>query len=373
MKVWVLMGNFRNGGLEQVQARLIDYLTRHGIDATLVARRLERSPQSMAAAPIKTFELRGSSLLQFVASVFRALKQHRPTHIITCANDISCLTVALKLLFFRRTSVIITQHLTISPEIAEAHGMRRLKLSAVRLAMRFLYARANAIVAVSHGVAQDLSQQTAIPLHRISVVHNPIIDDATEERVLAPLPANFPWASNDLPIIVFAGRLEPVKRLDIVLDAFAEIRRQSDARLLVLGDGSLMPSLKQQACRLGLSDDVLFLGYCDNILPLLKRSTVLVLASDYEGFGNVLVEAMASGIQVISTDCPSGPAEILENGRYGQLIPTNSPAALSLALMKTLYGEFHVPAAELIARAEHFSVSRAGQAYLNVLQGEGKR
>ncbi len=368
MKVWVLTGNFRNGGLEQVQARLTDYLTRHGIDAILVARHFERPAPPRSTTPIKTLELQGRSLPQFVLSLFREMKQHRPTHIITCANDISCLLVALKLLCFRKVSVIITQHLTISPEISSARGLRRLKLHAVRMAMRLLYSRADAIIAVSHGVAEDLSRQAAIALPTITVIYNPVIDDELVEIASDGNHEPMPWEGEGLPIITFAGRLEPVKRLDILLEAFSLIRRRIDARLLILGDGSLLPVLRQQARDLGVSRDVLFLGHREHIVDLLKKARVLVLPSDYEGFGNVLVEAMACGIQVIATNCPSGPAEILENGRYGQLIPTNSPDALSTALINTLSGEIHIPASELESRAGYFSISRAGRAYLEILK-----
>lgn len=367
----MLAGTFKSGGLEKVQVHLTEYLTRQGIKTTLVARHFAQPVQAPSKKTIDTQECRGENLLHFFISLFRALKQHQPTHVITSANDISCLLAALKLLCFRQMKVIITQHLTVSPEIASAHGLRRLKLRTVKTAMRWLYPRADAIIAVSHGVAEDLSQQTGIDLSAITVIHNPVIEDEASERQSEPSPELTAWKHDEAPIIVFAGRLEAVKRVDILLQAFALIQPESNAKLLILGEGSQLSALKQQANELAIANDVLFLGHHQQIAHLLEQSTVLVLPSDYEGFGNVLVEAMACGIQVIATDCPSGPAEILENGRYGQLIPTGSPTALSTALIKTLNAEVHIPANELKARARHFTVSRAGKAYLDILKGHG--
>lgn len=370
MKVWILSGKFRVGGLEQVLATLAAFLTEQGVPTTLVARSFEQPPQPSPLS-FGTQALPGSSLIGFIIGLTRAIRRDRPTHIITSANDIACLAVLLKLLLRRRPHIIITQHLTVSPEVSRASGMRKLKLQLIRLAMRALYPRADCMIAVSSGVASDLAQQLDIPRTSITTIHNPIIDAHMASRIDEALPNDYPWAHRTVPLIVFAGRLEPVKRVDLLLEAFAQVQGQTGARLLILGAGSLLDELKRHAARLQVAEDVLFFGHAPNILPLLKSSDVLVLPSDYEGFGNVLVEAMACGTQVIATDCPSGPAEILENGRYGQLVPTNSVPALVDALRKALNREFEVPADELHRRARHFTVERAGKAYLKLLRETG--
>ncbi|UCL88107.1 glycosyltransferase [Pseudomonas sp. HS-18] len=368
MKVWILAGRFKAGGLEQVLSTLAAFLTDQGIDTTLVARAFDQSPPQPGLRPYATRTLPGSSLVGFVAALAKTIRLDRPTHIITSANDIACLTVLLRLLFLRRSRVIVTQHLTVSPEVSRASGMRKLKLKLIRHAMRALYPRADRVIAVSDGVAEDLAQQLNLPRAAIATIYNPVVDAQMARRIEAPLPTGFPWASRTAPLVAFAGRLEPVKRVDLLLEAFAQVHSQTGARLLILGEGSLLDELKRHAARLQVTEDVLFFGHAPNILPLLKSSDVLVLPSDYEGFGNVLVEAMACGTQVIATDCPSGPAEILEHGRYGQLIPTNSAPALIEALSKTLGKEFEVPADTLRWRAGHFSVERAGKAYLEILR-----
>lgn len=370
MNVWILAGHFRRGGLERVLAQLAKTLSLEKVNVKLVARSYEAPVDILPSQQVPLFRLSSRTTFGFIADVIRELYKQRPTHVITSANDISCLLIALKLLYFREIRIIVTQHSTLSATLTHSHGIKRLKLIMVRWAMRCTYPHADALVAVSKGVANDLAESLELNPTAISVIYNPIIDEQTAQQIEAPLPANFSWLARiKEPLIVFAGRLEPGKRVDLLLEAYAKVRQQYQARLLILGSGSLRENFEKQAKQLNLEKEVVFLGYVENILPILKISTVLVLASDVEGFGNVLVEAMICGTQVIATDCPFGPAEILEHGRYGQLTPLGSIESITEALLKTLNKEFHAPEAELQRRATYFSVERAGRAYLQLLEG----
>jgi len=369
LKVWILAGHFRKGGLERVLTKIIEILRQNRIDSEVVSRSYEAHPSTPTEKYVDFQKLPSKTLLGFILDVIRGLHNQRPTHVITSANDIACLLIVLKILHFRTTNIIVTQHLTISPPLEQSRGIKRLKLVMIKWAMRHLYPRADGLVAVSRGVADDMAKSLGLNPATITTIYNPIVDEQTTRLLKAPLPTNFPSPTSDESLITFAGRLEPGKRVDLLLKAFANVRQQHRARLLILGTGSLRETLEEQARQLSLGEDAVFLGHLDNILPVLKCSTVLVLASDFEGFGNVLVEAMACGTQVIASDCPSGPAEILDQGRYGQLIAPNSSRSLEDALRKTLSGEFHVPAALLRERAEYFSVERARDAYLQLLNG----
>ncbi|AGA31717.1 glycosyl transferase, group 1 [Thioalkalivibrio nitratireducens DSM 14787] len=136
--------------------------------------------------------------------------------------------------------------------------------------------------------------------------------------------------------------------------------------MLIVGDGPERPSIEAQVREMGLADVVRLAGTVQNPLPLMAGSGVLVLPSRFEGLGNVLIEAMACGTQVVSTDCPHGPAEILDGGRYGQLVPVSDPAALAAAIERSLNGEFRVEPDVLRARAAEFSVERATRRYLEL-------
>jgi glycosyltransferase involved in cell wall biosynthesis len=180
----------------------------------------------------------------------------------------------------------------------------------------------------------------------------------------------WPWLDDSVPVVVFVGRLSPVKRVDLLLAAYRDIRRKMPVRLLIVGSGPLQGWVEHQAVQYGFQRDCALTGFVENVLPLIRRSQVLVLPSDYEGFGNVLVEAMACGTQIVATDCPHGPSEILDNGTYGQLVPTGDVVALEEAIRSVLEHRFVVPAETLRDRAQAFTLDKAVDAYLEVVRSE---
>jgi glycosyltransferase involved in cell wall biosynthesis len=230
--------------------------------------------------------------------------------------------------------------------------------------MARLLPRADAILAVSHAVAADLARELELDVRSVEVIHNPIV--TREFPRLMQEPILWPWADDLEPTVVFVGRLSPEKRLDLLLDALA-LLGGDQARLLVLGTGPLEGWLRTEVRIRGLGEKCILVGYQANPLPWIRRSDLLVLQSDYEGFGNVLVEAMACGTQVVATDCPNGPSEILDGGTYGQLVPCGDAAALGAAIRRSLNGVFAVPPAILQERASEFSLERAAQSYRRVM------
>jgi glycosyltransferase involved in cell wall biosynthesis len=198
------------------------------------------------------------------------------------------------------------------------------------------------------------------------VIHNPVFDADVETLMRAA--AAHPWFERKgPPIVLAAGRLHRQKGFDILLEAFAIARAQVDCRLVILGEGQERVSLLAAAERLGLAYDIDMPGFAENPFPLMARAGTFVLSSRWEGFPNALVEAMACGAPVIATDCPSGPREILSDGRYGALIPPENPQALGLALIETLKARPDTRASQ--ARAQSFSVPAAARQYLDVLEG----
>jgi glycosyltransferase involved in cell wall biosynthesis len=233
-------------------------------------------------------------------------------------------------------------------------------------AVPYVYRSADAIVAVSGGVAEDLARFGRLPGSKIRVIHNPVFDADVE--ALSRAPVSHPWfARKGPPIVLAAGRLHRQKGFDVLLEAFAVARAQVDCRLVVLGEGQERVPLLARAERLGLAYDIDMPGFAENPFPLMARAGAFVLSSRWEGFPNALVEAMACGAPVIATDCPSGPREILSGSRYGALVPPESPQALGLALIETLKARPDTRASQ--ARAQSFSVPAAARQYLDVLEG----
>ena len=233
------------------------------------------------------------------------------------------------------------------------------------------YRRADAIVAVSEGVAKDLITRTGLARDRISVIYNAVVTPQLAKRAAEPL--HHPWfAPDEPPVILSVGRLGRAKDFPTLVRALATVRKQQPARLLILGEAASprrsakrRAELNDIATELGIEQHIRLDGFIDNPFAYMRHSAVFALSSQYEGFGNVLVEAMACGCPVVSTDCPSGPAEILEHGRYGPLVPVGDHQALGAAILSVLAQPTNPDA--LRRRAADFSVKHAMRQYAALL------
>jgi glycosyltransferase involved in cell wall biosynthesis len=233
--------------------------------------------------------------------------------------------------------------------------------------MRRLYPKADRIVAVSQGVADDLISLLNLPHEKVTVIYNPIFTPELFEQ--AKQPANHPWfEQNRLPVILAVGRLTRQKDYPILFRAFSLVRQVRPAKLLILGEGEERANLERLAIELGIQNDVSMPGFVDNPFAFMAKASVFVLSSAWEGFGNVLVEALACGCPVVATDCRSGPREILDNGRYGRLVPVGDHEALAKAILETLDNpDFPANRQTRLQRAMEFSVDAAVDKYLKVL------
>ena len=232
--------------------------------------------------------------------------------------------------------------------------------------MRLLLPSAQGIVAVSQAVADDMRRELRFENVPITVIHNPIVTPDFDARMREAVA--WPWDDRDLPTIIFVGRLVAEKRLDLLFDSFIAMNRHTPARLLIVGTGAEQKEVERRIQEEHLQKYCRLIGYTHNVLPLIRAADVLVLPSDYEGFGNVLVEAMACGTQVVSTNCPHGPAEILDEGKFGQLVPMNDPTALAVALRNSLNHCFLIRPEDLKARASSFSVEAAVNHYMAIVR-----
>jgi glycosyltransferase involved in cell wall biosynthesis len=237
--------------------------------------------------------------------------------------------------------------------------------------IRRYYHQADVVVAVSRGAEKDISEYLGLPRERVTSVYNPI---ATPDiRVLCEAVPDHPWFGADgAAVILGIGRFAAQKNFPLLLEAFASVRRQRDVRLVLLGGNvssdkqrRLRQALIVQARSLGVEHDFAMPGFVDNPFAYLNRAAVFVLSSDHEGLPNVLVEALLCGCQVVSTDCPSGPAEILDNGKYGELVPVGDACKLADAICRTL----DAPKDKdfLRSRGGEFSIEKAVDHYRRIL------
>jgi glycosyltransferase involved in cell wall biosynthesis len=269
----------------------------------------------------------------YVPRLARYLRTERPAVLLAALASFNLAALWARQRAGSGTRVVITERANVS----EALAVERMTLARwiLRPLMRRYYPRADAIVAVSRGVADDLARFASLSRAGVRVIYNPVV--GADLPRMADEPVDHPWFRPDeLPVILGAGRLSRQKDFPTLIRAFAEVRRARPARLVILGDGAQRADLEALVRTLGLADAVALPGFTSNPYAHMARAAVFVLSSRFEGFPNVLVEALAVGTPVVATDCPSGPAEILEGGRHGRLVPVGQADALARALLATL-------------------------------------
>ena len=264
------------------------------------------------------------------------------------------------------TRIAVSERNTLSAFIHGPQRRGKWRWRHVLPLIRRLYPQADAIIAVSEGVAEDLARTAGLPREAIATVYNPVVSERLHAQAREAV--DHPWfAPGAPPVILAAGRLLPQKDFPTLLRAFARLRRQQEARLVILGEGKERAALERLARELGVADAVDLPGFAPNPFAYMARASLFVLSSAHEGLPGVLIQALACGCPVVSTDCPSGPAEILEGGRWGPLVPVGDDAALAEAMLATLAAP--LPRARLRERGAAFSVERAAERYRDLLFG----
>ena len=328
----------------------------------LVLARAEGPFLAEVPGSVRLVDLKASRVLTSLPALVRYLRRERPAALL------SVLHANLVALWARRlagvpTRVVVSERNTLSCEARHFASDLRIRLMP-QLIKRF-YVWADGVVAVSKGVADDLTQITRIPRERIRVIYNPIVTPELREKAQAPL--EHPWfRPSEPPVILEVGRLSAQKDFPALIQAFAQVRRTRPARLLILGEGEERHALEAQVKELDLKQDVSLPGFVANPCPYMSRAGVFVLSSRWEGLPGVLIEALYCGAALVATDCPSGPREILCDGKYGQLVPVGDGNALAQAIEIALTDGRPVPKQESWRRFELDAV--VGQ-YLDVLVG----
>ncbi|MGQ9367811.1 glycosyltransferase [Azospirillum sp. ST 5-10] len=282
------------------------------------------------------------------------LRAERPAVLMAAANH-TALAAAAAHALARCPEVRLVLRASNSVSATRRSLSDRLK----RLAVRWTYPRAAAVAAVSQAIAAELTALQPRLAGRVHVVPNPVIGRDAAQRMTEP--ADHPWfAPGEPPVVLGVGRLAPQKDFATLVRAVARLRGERPARLLILGDGEEREALTRLAGRLGFGDAFALPGFVANPLPYMGAAAAFVLSSRWEGMPGVLIEAMACGCPVVSTDCPGGSAEVLGGGALGPLVPVGDDAALAAAIRTVLDAGADRPA--LRARAADFSVDRAGAA-----------
>jgi len=318
------------GGAEQALVTLMNAFIEKGYTVELVLCKSGGVLQNQLSDDIKIVDLRVKSLYRCLPKLVSFLKSRKPHVVLTTLDLASLIVLIAKRIASVQTRVIIRIANTVSIQ-----KRSWLKKKFEHFFLSRIYPWANGLVAVSRSVADDLAQYISMPRERIGYIYNPVI--TPRMMALANEPLAHPWfESGQPPVILGVGRLTEQKKFDILILAFARIRTVYPSRLLILGEGEQRANLQALINKLKLTDEALMPGFVDNPFQYMKNAAVFVLSSAWEGLPAVLIQSLACGCPVVSTDCPSGPREILDQGRYGRLVPVGDAVALAEAMLDTL-------------------------------------
>lgn len=328
----------------------------------LVLARAEGPWMDRVPREVRVVDLKASRVIRSVPALARYLRESRPQTVVSAMAYANVAAVAARAMSGAKTRVVVTEHSMLSVAVDQA-AVRRARV--LPWLMRVCYPRAAGVIAVSGGVADDLAATIGMPRERIRVIYNPVVTDELLRR--SQDEPDHPWfREKGIPVVLGVGRLTRAKDFATLVRAFARLRESAPARLVLLGEGEEREAVQELAASLGVAEDLSMPGFVDNPFAYMRRASVFVLSSRWEGLPTVLIEAMACGCRVVSTNCRSGPEEILDRGKYGALVAVGDVVGMSRAMSAAL--EDPNPT-DPTARAQEFTVERATDRYLEFLMG----
>lgn len=316
------------------------------------------------SSDVRVVDLGQRRVMLSLPALLRYLRANKPAAMLSALSHVNVIAVLAR--FFARvdTRLAVSERATYSLQIKHAKALRARILTPL---MRWTYPRADVVLAVSRGVADDLAQVLGMPPEKISVAYNPVVTPALYEQAREAV--HHPWLMpGEPPVILGVGRLSSEKDFSVLIRAFAKVRAQLPCRLVILGEGELRAELEALVVQLGLIDEVQLYGFVENPFAWMSKVSLFVLSSNCEGLPNALIQAMACGTPVVSTDCPSGPMEILEGGKWGALVPVGDVETMANAMLNALQSK-HSP--DVKERAQDFGTEQSMAVYMRALRLNG--
>ena len=329
------------GGGERAAVKLAEGIADRGFTVDLVLAAAEGPRMQEIPPSVRVVDLRARRVATSLPALARYLQRERPRAIASVLDHANVVALWARRLARYPGRVVVVEQNTLS--VAAANGKRLRDRMMPRLVGRF-YPWADYVVGVSAGVIADLVQYADLGPDRMRVIFNPIVTPDLVQKAQAQV--DHPWFTNGAPVFVAAGRLRPQKDFPTLLQALARVVQSRPARLLILGEGPERDRLEARVTELSLDEHVQLPGATSNPYAYMARATAFVLPSRWEGLPTVLVEALSCGAPVIATDCPSGPREILQDGRYGELVPVGDVTRLAEAMERALSGQLPRPPVE---------------------------
>ena len=351
------------GGVERMMLNLAQGLLSLGCMVDLITVKTKSTYLASVPAGVRQINLRASHTFGSLLPLAQYLRRERPSALLAAKDRANLVAVAARRLVRVPTRLVVRMGTTVS---AALEGKRPLKERFWYLRMRIFYPGADAVVAVSKGVAEDLIANAKLSPSLIHAIPNPVITPHLFS--MAEVPLDHPWfRAGGPPVILGIGRLTRQKDFPSLIMAFAKARASVSCRLVILGEGQDRPKLEALATSLGVGSDIWLPGFVQNPYSYLKRAALFVLSSAWEGSPNALTEALALGTPVVSTDCPNGPREILQGGRFGPLVPVGDVNAMARAMLDTLARPLEKSFLKSAVNA--YTMEQSSRRYLEVLLG----
>jgi glycosyltransferase involved in cell wall biosynthesis len=359
VKIALFIPTMGGGGMERSTLNLARGLIARGQQVELVLMRARGEFLPEVPPEVRVTDLGAGRALTSTPALLRYLRRERPDVLFAVSETANLVAIWARMLMPRSETNLVLCAQTSPSRYGYTPDLPKERLYPL-LARRF-YPCAAAVAAVSEGVRQDLIDYIRLPPEQVHTIHNPVV--TPELTTLMGEPVVHPWFAPDQPpVILGVGRLVPVKDFPTLILAFAQVRQRRAARLVILGEGGDRPKLEALAAELDIADDVDLPGFAGNPFAYMAKAAGFVLSSRNEGLPSVLIQALACGSPVASTDCRSGPREILRDGEYGPLVPVGDADGLAGAIEQLL--DNPIDAERLRARAADFSIERITERYL---------
>lgn len=355
--------SLEGGGAELVVVNLANHLYYYDKNISLILSKSSGLLIKSLSADIELIDLKSKRVIFSLFKLIKYLQKARPKVLISHQSHLNIIAILAKILAHSHTKLIVCEHA--NQKIMSYYSPQFLDKILPFLEGIF-YPFADAVLAVSQGIMNELKGVMLFRKNIVHLIYNPIITPRITELSKLEMPDWFIQLKKKNKIILSVGRLSYEKDFITLIKSLRLVRDQKDIALCILGEGPQRNELMKYARELHVENNLFMPGFVENPFVYYKNSDVFVLSSVYEGFGNVLVEAMACGIPVISTNCPSGPAEILENGKFGRLVQPQDPYALAQAIVEALDNPPDTKAAKI--RANDFTVEKATQKYIDLIE-----
>jgi len=362
-KISIFLPSLNGGGAERVMVTLANAIAARGYTVDLVLASAQGPYLKDVAPDVRIVDLKAGRVIKALLPLMHYLRKSQPVALLSAMGHANVVVLLANLLAAAPTKVFVSERTSISKAHARAKGwVAKINYLLVRL----LYPKASGICAVSQAASNDLEQFIGLPHGLVKTLYNPFDLRVIRQQVNSPV--SHPWfeKQGNYPVILAAGRLTEAKDYPTLLRAFAKLRKTRTARLLILGEGELRKDLEAQIQSLGLENDVQLPGFVDNPYAYMAHCRLFVLSSQWEGLPSVLIQAMACGAPVVSTNCLSGPDEILAGGKWGRLVAVGDADALAAAMTEVLDSPCEqLPDVRL--RAQDFEKEKAVDAYLEFM------